>query len=82
MRVADGLADRSHTDQRAEHASKARAITSALRNTYNQVEFDVLFDVTSKLTLRGGYRYVWGDSSSFVLPVSGLITAGIRRSEA
>lgn len=48
-------------------------ITSALRNTYNHVEFDVLFDVTSKLTLRGGYRYVWGDSSSFVLPISGLI---------
>ena len=48
-------------------------ISSALRNNYNHVEFDALFDVTSKLTLRGGYRYVWGDSSSFVLPVSGLI---------
>ena len=48
-------------------------ISSALRNNYNHVEFDVLFDLTSKLTLRGGYRYVWGDSSSFVLPVSGLI---------
>ena len=48
-------------------------ISSALRNTYNHIEFDVLFDVTTKLTLRGGYRYVWGDSSSFVLPASGLI---------
>ena len=48
-------------------------MSSALRNNYNHVEFDVLFDLTSKLTLRGGYRYVWGDSSSFVLPVSGLI---------
>jgi hypothetical protein len=30
---------------------------------YNQQQIDALFDVTSKLTLRGGYRYVWGDST-------------------
>lgn len=30
---------------------------------YNQNQFDVMFDVTSKLTLRGGYRYVWGDAT-------------------
>jgi hypothetical protein len=29
---------------------------------YNQAETDVLFDVTSKLMLRGGYRYVSGDA--------------------
>jgi hypothetical protein len=52
---------------------ESSSISSALRNTYNHLEFDVLFDLTSKLTLRGGYRYVWGDSSSFVLPASGLI---------
>jgi hypothetical protein len=32
---------------------------------YNQQEVNVIFDVTSKMTLRGGYRYVWGDA--FVL---------------
>jgi len=30
---------------------------------YNQQQTDVLFDVTSKLTLRYGYRYVWGDAT-------------------
>jgi hypothetical protein len=30
---------------------------------YNQQQTDVLFDVTRKLTLRGGYRYVWGDAT-------------------
>ncbi len=30
--------------------------------TYNQQETDVLFDVTPMLTLRGGYRYVWGEA--------------------
>ena len=29
---------------------------------YNRQETIVMFDVTSKLTLRGGQRYVWGDS--------------------
>jgi len=29
---------------------------------YNQQQTDVLFDLTSKLTVRGGYRYVWGDA--------------------
>jgi len=30
---------------------------------YNQEQVDALFDLTSKLTVRGGYRYVWGDAS-------------------
>jgi hypothetical protein len=30
--------------------------------TYNQQETDVLFDLTSMFTLRGGWRYVWGQS--------------------
>jgi hypothetical protein len=30
---------------------------------YNQEQVDVLFDVTSKLVLRGGYRYIWGDAT-------------------
>jgi hypothetical protein len=31
---------------------------------YNQQELNLLFDVTSFLTLRGGHRYVWGDTSA------------------
>jgi len=30
---------------------------------YNQQQIDVIYDVTSKMTLRGGYRYVWGDAT-------------------
>ena len=30
---------------------------------YNQEQVDVLYDVTSKVTLRGGFRHVWGDAS-------------------
>ncbi len=29
---------------------------------YNRQEVNVMFDLTSKLTLRGGHRYVWGDA--------------------
>jgi hypothetical protein len=30
--------------------------------SYNAQEVNVLFDASSKLTLRGGHRYVWGDA--------------------
>ncbi len=30
---------------------------------YNQEQVDVLFDLTSRFILRGGYRYVWGDAT-------------------
>ena len=39
---------------------------------YSQEQIDVLVDVTRKLTLRGGYRYVWGDANTVILPVTGL----------
>jgi hypothetical protein len=35
---------------------------------FNQEEVDVLYDVTRKLTLRGGYRYVWGDATTPATP--------------
>ncbi len=57
--------------------------TTELRNDYNHVEGDVLWDVTSHLTLRGGYRYQWGNTSSLVLPPAGLASqdaADFRRS--
>jgi hypothetical protein len=36
------------------------ADATGLRNDYNHIEIDVLWDVTSHLTLRGGYRLQWG----------------------
>ena len=44
---------------------------------------DAFFDVTPKITLRGGYRYVWGNASDVILPIAelaGLEAGKIRRS--
>ena len=41
---------------------------NSLVYNYNQQQTDVFFDVTSKFTLRGGHRYVWGDAQ-FRAPV-------------
>jgi hypothetical protein len=45
----------------------AALLASSLVNNYNQQEVQILFDVNGKLTLRGGYRYVWGNADS-ILP--------------
>jgi hypothetical protein len=50
-------------------------LNSSLVNNYNQVEIDLFYDASMKLTLRGGYRYVWGDVSEAVLPPAGLASA-------
>lgn len=45
---------------------------------YNQNEIDAMFDLTSKLTLRGGYRYVWGDATVLAgqLSQTGIFVSG------
>jgi hypothetical protein len=45
---------------------------------YNQQQSDVLFDLTSKLMLRGGYRRVWGDATVLAgqLSQSGPLASG------
>ena len=48
-------------------------LSSALATNYNQTEISLMYNVTPKITLRGGYRYVWGDATDVVLPVSGLV---------
>jgi len=35
---------------------------------YNQEQVDVLYDVSSHFTLRGGYRRVWGDATTEATP--------------
>lgn len=54
-------------------------LASSLVTNYNQQQIEVLFDVTSRFTLRGGYRYVWGDANNVVLPLSGL--SGLDRGQ-
>lgn len=50
-------------------------LNSALVNNYNQAEINLFYDATSKLMVRGGYRYVWGDAGDSVLPPAGLVSA-------
>ncbi|HWZ32086.1 MAG TPA: hypothetical protein VNX18_12165 [Bryobacteraceae bacterium] len=47
-------------------------LASTLATNYNQNEIDLYFDATSKLMLRGGYRYVWGDGNQTILPAAEL----------
>lgn len=47
-------------------------LTSSLATNYNQAEIDLFFDAASRLTLHGGYRYIWGDASDAILPLEGL----------
>jgi hypothetical protein len=53
-----------------------------LRNNDSHVDGDVIWDFMSHLTLRGGYRYEWGEFSTFFLPSTGLASvdqAAFRR---
>ncbi|MBZ5636347.1 MAG: hypothetical protein LAO55_24740 [Acidobacteriia bacterium] len=57
----------------------AALLASSLATNYSQQEIDVFYDVTSKLMLRGGYRYVWGDANDLVLPPAGLMSSDHAR---
>jgi hypothetical protein len=61
----------------------AQLLASSLVSNYNQTETNLFIDVMDHLTLRGGYRYVWGDASDAVLPQAGELTgiehASLRR---
>ncbi|HEX5323351.1 MAG TPA: hypothetical protein VFW40_06155, partial [Capsulimonadaceae bacterium] len=50
-------------------------IASTLATNYSQEALDVFYDPVPKLTLRGGYRYVWGDAGYAFLPPEGLASA-------
>lgn len=57
-------------------------ITDRLFVNYNQQQLDVLYDVIPKVTLRGGWRYVWGDAGvrpPSLLPITGLEQADLHR---
>jgi hypothetical protein len=54
------------------------ALIDHLVVNYNQEQIDAFYDLTKWLTVRGGYRYVWGNA---VVPPTGLTPAGERRGE-
>jgi hypothetical protein len=53
----------------------AALLESALATNYSQAEVQLFFEATSRLTLRGGYRYSWGDANDVVLPPEGLASS-------
>ena len=53
-------------------------LSSQLVMNYNQEQIDVQLDVTRKLMLRGGYRYVWGDAEAPAALIAGV---GLESSE-
>lgn len=53
----------------------AALLASSLVTNYSQEEVNIFYDATSKLTLRGGYRYVWGEANDAVLPPAGLVSS-------
>jgi len=50
-------------------------LATTLASNYNQEALDVFYDAASKLTLRAGYRYVWGDARYAFLPAAGLASS-------
>jgi hypothetical protein len=67
--VESWTTDRLHTDTRQtiERVLDQRAFTipgaDRLVDNYNQQSVDVLVEALPGLTLRGGHRYVWGDTT-------------------
>jgi len=55
-------------------AAEIADFTDRLVRNFSQNQVDVLFDLTSKMTLRGGYRYVWGDALTRGSLISGAVT--------
>jgi hypothetical protein len=59
----------------------AQTLQSSLVSNYNQVESSVYVDVAAHLTLRGGYRYVWGDANDAVLAQDGNLTGNLEQAK-
>ena len=52
---------------------------------YNQEQIDAIYDLTGRITLRGGWRYVWGDAQTFPAAISEAgppATGQLRRNTA
>jgi hypothetical protein len=80
--IPSWLTDRMHTTGTNNSLSTLTgatgpvALPAALGSTFvensNQAEVNVFLEVMRGITLRGGYRYVWGDASDVILPLAGL----------
>ena len=83
--IESWLTDRLHTSSSAASiqalaplgisGQTSALLSSSLATNYSQQEINVFFDATSRLTLRGGYRHVWGDARDATLPPAGLVSS-------
>jgi hypothetical protein len=64
--------DKLFTAASSPDATLINALQSVLASNYSQTETTVIASPAGSLTLRGGYRYVWGDANDVVLPPAGL----------
>jgi hypothetical protein len=77
------LTDRLHQNSSATStqtlgtstAPSSALLSSLLTTNYSQEEINLFFDITTRLTLRTGYRYVWGDGHDATLPPAGLASS-------
>ena len=53
--------------------TREQQFNTRLNLNYNRQQLDVLFDITSRFTVRGGHRYVWGNA---LTPGLGLSPTG------
>ena len=53
----------------------ASTFNTILRSNYSQSDADVIVEPVRQVTLRGGYRYLWGDARNVVTPQAGLLNA-------
>jgi hypothetical protein len=73
--AASSAQTQTYTGPQIPTTQLAELLASSLAANYNQAEAMVFFDAASRLTLRGGYRYVWGDANDITLPPAGLAYA-------
>jgi hypothetical protein len=53
----------------------AGALATSLATNYNQNQIDLFYEAHRKLTLRAGYRYVWGNANDAIVPAIDLVSA-------
>jgi hypothetical protein len=51
------------------------ALESSLVSNYSQNEVNLMYDPWAKLSIRVGYRYVWGEGEDATLPAAGLVSS-------
>ena len=77
--LTDRMDNNGSAAQRLTTSDPSRAIANLLSSTltsnYSQQEINLIAEATAKLTLRGGYRYVWGDAAHVILPIAGLASS-------